>query len=239
MILNTAGKNIKVKIERRNRKTIKISVESSEMLKVSAPSWVDNEQIEKFLYSKKNWISDALERKSETEKVESDKYSTGNKIFLMGNAYIINTVESSNTPNVSVMESGNTIYILINPRTPGNIKKELVNDSMKNWYISHAKKHFPLRIRHFSNITGLYPEKIFYKFQKTRWGSCSGRKNINFNVNLIIAPESIIDYVILHELCHLKHLDHSKNFWNLMEKHMPDYKNRRKWLKENGHLIKI
>ncbi|MBU0727650.1 M48 family metallopeptidase, partial [Patescibacteria group bacterium] len=71
----------------------------------------------------------------------------------------------------------------------------------------------------------------------SRWGSCSDRKNLNFNWKLIMAPIEIIDYVVVHEMCHLKQMNHSSKFWNLVAEKMPDYKELRKWLKDNRYLL--
>ncbi|MDF2674900.1 MAG: hypothetical protein K0R09_3168, partial [Clostridiales bacterium] len=77
------------------------------------------------------------------------------------------------------------------------------------------------------------------KEQKTLWGSCSSKDNINFNWKLIMAPQAVLDYIVVHELCHLKHRDHSKNYWNLVEQIIPDHKEKRKWLKENGRSLVV
>ena len=76
--------------------------------------------------------------------------------------------------------------------------------------------------------------RIVIKEQKKRWGSCSSKGNLNFNWKLIFAPPEIIDYVVVHEMCHLKHMNHSKDFWWEVEQILPDYKERRKWLMEHG-----
>ncbi len=81
---------------------------------------------------------------------------------------------------------------------------------------------------------GVSYNKIALRFQKSRWGSCSLKGNLNFNCLLALCPEEVIDYVIIHELCHLKYMNHSKSFWLLVEKHCPNYKTHKKWLKDNG-----
>ena len=73
--------------------------------------------------------------------------------------------------------------------------------------------------------------------QKTLWGSCTPDGNLSFNCLLMLAPEDVRDYVVVHELCHLKHLNHSHAFWNAVERALPDYRNQKKWLKENGHTL--
>jgi len=96
---------------------------------------------------------------------------------------------------------------------------------------ANKKKAYALimdRIAHF-NQSGEFPVgKVFIKNQKTRWGSCSGKRNLNFNYKLLFLPENLRDYIIIHELCHLKEMNHSKNFWTLVSTHVPDYKTLRK-----------
>lgn len=78
---------------------------------------------------------------------------------------------------------------------------------------------------------------ITVRDQKTRWGSCSARGNLNFNWRLILAPEPVLDYVVIHELAHRKEMNHSKQFWDIVEAMMPDYRTQRQWLKEHGDQL--
>ena len=103
---------------------------------------------------------------------------------------------------------------------------------------AQARMHLPVRTACFAKQMGVQYERISIRHQKTRWGSCSGRGNLNFNCMLMAMPESIQDYVIVHELCHLKEMNHSPAFWAQVEKVLPDYKERRAWLKENGSKAK-
>ena len=89
----------------------------------------------------------------------------------------------------------------------------------------------------FAQKMGVDYGRISIRDQKTRWGSCSVKGNLNFNWRLILAPEQVLDYVVVHELAHRKEMNHSKKFWNLVEAVLPDYKSRRGWLKENGDLL--
>lgn len=90
------------------------------------------------------------------------------------------------------------------------------------------------RVRHYEKLMGLSCNKITVRDQKTRWGSCSSKGNLNLNYRLAYMPPEILDYVVVHELAHLRHMDHSREFWALVETYLPDYKECRKWLKEHG-----
>lgn len=97
-----------------------------------------------------------------------------------------------------------------------------------------ALKVIPERVEYFAKVIGVTYGKITIRNQKTRWGSCSSKGNLNFNCLLMLAPPEVLDYVVVHELCHRKQMNHSKAFWSEVEKVLPDYKEARKWLKEDG-----
>lgn len=98
-----------------------------------------------------------------------------------------------------------------------------------------ALEYIPKRVEYFSKIIGVTYGRITIRNQKTRWGSCSSKGNLNFNCLLMLTPPEVIDYVVVHELCHRKQMNHSKKFWAEVEKILPDYKESIKWLKL--HLI--
>ena len=97
-----------------------------------------------------------------------------------------------------------------------------------------ALKVIPERVEYFAKVIGVTYGKITVRNQKTRWGSCSSKGHLNFNCLLMLAPPEVLDYVVVHELCHRKQMNHSKAFWLEVEKVLPNYKEVRKWLKEEG-----
>ncbi|MDO8804161.1 MAG: M48 family metallopeptidase [Elusimicrobiota bacterium] len=102
----------------------------------------------------------------------------------------------------------------------------------------NAKEMITARVGHWAAALGLEYGRVFIKDQRTLWGSCSGRKNLNFNWRLAAAPPEALDYVVIHELCHLREMNHSKRFWDLVRAACPDYKARRKWLRDNSALVR-
>lgn len=100
-----------------------------------------------------------------------------------------------------------------------------------------ALEKIPERVRYYAEIMKVAYGRITIRNQKTRWGSCSGKGNLNFNCLLMLAPEKVIDYVVVHELCHLIEMNHSKAFWEQVERVMPDYKVQKQWLKDHGNEI--
>lgn len=114
-------------------------------------------------------------------------------------------------------------------------------------YREKARGHITARVQHYisqmnqSGIEGIRTgySTLSIRDQKSRWGSCSSRGTLSFNYRLIFAPPRVLDYVVVHELCHLTHMNHSKNFWNLVAQVMPDYKQHKKWLREHGQELNL
>jgi len=127
--------------------------------------------------------------------------------------------------------------------TPEEAKRMQVMDQR---FRKAAKEYFPKRVAYYHSLTGGHYTKITIRDQKTRWGSCSSNGTLSFNYRLMYAPPRILDYVVVHELCHLTHMNHSKEFWNMVASIMPEYKTYRQWLKDHGgelniayHLVKV
>ena len=106
-------------------------------------------------------------------------------------------------------------------------------------YRQAAKEYIPKRVAYYAELLDVTYATISIRDQKTRWGSCSSKGNLSFSWRLILAPPKVLDYVVVHELCHRKEMNHSPRFWALMESIIPDYKIHRKWLKENGEKLTI
>ncbi len=100
-----------------------------------------------------------------------------------------------------------------------------------------AKKVIPGRVAFYAKQMGVSYNRISIRHQKTRWGSCSELRNLNFNCLLMLAPAEVLDYVVVHELCHLKEMNHSASFWKEVERVLPNYRKPQKWLKENGPAL--
>lgn len=109
-----------------------------------------------------------------------------------------------------------------------------LTEAEKNELRKNAKILITKRVEYFAKLMGVEYKRISVKFQKTRFGSCSTKKNLNFNALIALMSPEILDYVIVHELSHLKEMNHSATFWHEVEKVIPNYKQKRKWLKENG-----
>ena len=109
--------------------------------------------------------------------------------------------------------------------------------ALENRYRNAAREVFTNRVEYYHRFTGGHYTSITIRDQKTRWGSCSSKGNLNFNWRLIFAPEEVVDYIVVHELAHRKEMNHSRAFYNVVASVLPDYKVQEKWLKENGEKL--
>lgn len=115
---------------------------------------------------------------------------------------------------------------------------QLTDDRIRE-LAKQACQIIPQRVTYYAEKMGVTYGRITIRNQKTRWGSCSSKGNLNFNCMLMLAPREVLDYVVIHELCHRKEMNHSKRFWKEVEKVMPDYEVHKKWLKDNGSILLI
>jgi predicted metal-dependent hydrolase len=149
------------------------------------------------------------------------------KVMLLGRTYSLSFAERQSYSDVVFIDNDKIkVY-----KSSTNFTHSSV---LKQWLRNVAKDYIPKRTEELAERHGFSYKKIFVRSQKTRWGSCSSAKNLNFNWRLILTPRNCCDYVILHELCHLKEMNHSNKFWSLVEGYMPSYKNAEIWLKEEG-----
>ena len=116
-------------------------------------------------------------------------------------------------------------------------KKLVITEQERRQGMEAARQYIPQRAAYFAAKMGVSYNRITIREQKTRWGSCSGKGNLNFNWKLMLMPREILDYVVVHELAHRKEMNHSPRFWQIVEAELPDYRERRAYLKKYGTII--
>jgi len=121
----------------------------------------------------------------------------------------------------------------------GSDNPELIQDSLESWYKQHALAKLTEKTKRYAQTIDVTYASVGIKLYKSRWGSCSVEGDIDFNWHIIMAPNRIVDYIVVHELCHLIHHDHSPKFWKQVERVMPDYAECKEWLKMNGDSLKL
>lgn len=221
------------------RKTIGIIVDMNGEVKVSAPLRISEKQIKEVVQKKADWIvkkvNEVIERNSN---LVSRQFVSGEKFLYLGKEYTLEIVERD-LGKVEVLMQEDTVVVYISQGLSEESRKQAIKEALIKLYRQRFAETVKERIEKYSLQLKATPCKVVIKDQKTRWGSCSKKGNINLNWRLIMAPIDIIDYVVVHELCHLKVMNHSKDFWNLVESIQPNYHESRKWLNVNGNRLGI
>ncbi|MFA6939992.1 MAG: SprT family zinc-dependent metalloprotease [Clostridiaceae bacterium] len=224
MIIKINNKPISVEIKYSRRKTVYLRIVSQDSIEIRSPFGINNKKLLDFIIRNQVWIINELNEASINTKVRL--YKDGEVFFYQGQVYTLK-VHIGHNDFVLIDKSDNTINIKC------KYSKD-VKDVLIKWYKAQAGYYIKERVNYYQNVIGVRSDKISIKNQKTLWGSCSTKKNLNFNMRLIMMPHHVVDYVIVHELCHLIHFNHSKEFWGKVEEIIPDYIETRKYLKQNG-----
>ena len=127
--------------------------------------------------------------------------------------------------------------LLMKARQRDAEKVQPLSEEERNLSREAAREAIGQKLWYYASRMGVTYGRVSIRDQKTRWGSCSAEGNLNFNWRLIMAPPGVMDYVVVHELAHRKEMNHSRNFWKVVEEAMPDYRKYKAWLKENGNIL--
>ena len=217
------------KLIRSNRKSFSIELDRDANLTLRAPKRANMNEIREVIIDKKPWI---LKKRKQIldnpKKIVKKNFIEGEQFLFLGEAYPL-AVEN----NKYNFHFDGKHFVIRETYLPYG--KEIFT----KWYKIQAKQIFTQRILLFSSITNIPVNNVKITSAKTRWGSCSSKKNLNFSWKLVMAPSKVIDYVLVHELAHIIELNHSAKFWILVERMFPDYKKYKEWLDQNGYTLEI
>ena len=213
------------KIIRSKRKTIALIIQPNGDLIIRAPKRAKKREINALVKKHADWI---VKKQAEALKKQAafapHQFIEGEEFFFLGKSYALQYTGAKK----SILRLwGEKLQI-------ANSAQEKAEFVIEKWYKKEARQIFTKRVNFYAEKYGFEYNKLKLSSAKRRWGSCSSIGNINLTWRLVMMPQEIIDYVIVHELCHLREQNHSRAFWAQVEAILPDYKKRRKWLKENG-----
>lgn len=218
---------------RSKRKTLALHINREGHLIVRAPMKLAFAKIEEFVLSKTHWIHQAklkMQQRGEHRKQNVKQFAEGETFLYLGKEYAL----KFHSDEEIILREALCFPISYLSQGLSQAKKYLII-----WYQNQALAYISERAAFYAKITGWHYQSLKISKARTRWGSCHPRGSVSFSWRLILAPIEIIDYVIVHELAHLINHDHSFRFWNRVESILPDYKFRRKWLKEKGDSLTI
>jgi len=204
---------------------------------VIAPAWMPLWMINNFIERKRDWVETQLKKYTGVFSTAQKQYQNGEDFYFLGTKVTLSVVEIEEPKRTLVSLEENSLKVTISTHITGEKKREEIRNSISRWYLENGVAHITEKVNRFTNILSVNYSKIAIKKVSSIWGSCSAKNNLNFNQQLIMAPHEIIDYVVIHEVCHLVHRDHSSRFWSLVRSLDPDYKQHRQWLRRNRELL--
>jgi len=234
--INFGQKTIPYTVRHSQRaQTAKLRITAEKGLEVVLPFRLPADAIEEFLQSNEKWILKHIDRPEYTPPPPR-RFVTGETLLFLGNEFRLEVATVTDEEEAVEWEPGH-VLVTVSDLLPPAERPTRVRRLLESWYRHQALDCFVERTRDISKQLGLQVHWVRVRDQKTRWGSCSSRGNINYNWRLIMAPPQVIDYVVVHELCHLKIPNHSAAFWRMVGASVPWYPDCVRWLRENGHTL--
>lgn len=240
LILNGAG-DLSYRLTRslKRKRTMQVSIQRSGTVDVSAPASFSIRTIEEFLQLKSGWIDRKIKTFKEQELLRANRVAGQPKLLYLGEEFpVLWRASGSHWGKIDFAQGGWTIDV------PAHVEPSSVTEYIKafleKWYKSRAQSVIEERVALHARRMGESPSQIRIRSPKRLWGSCHPVKRVvHFNWKLIMAPVDVLDYVVIHELSHLRVADHSKRFWSLVAKFSPDHGAHKMWLRLNMHRFEL
>ena len=200
-------------IYRARTKSAEITI-ADEVVNVIVPNSLPETQIRRLITKRLAWIKKTMVAQAKAGKPKVIEYVNGESFPYLGKNYRLKIVNGEEP--AAKLKSG---YLWVTASNTEGIK-----EAIKQWYFRLAQKRLIEKTDRFSEMLGVSPRSVSIKDFKTKWGSCSKNGDIAYNWKIIMASNNLVDYVVIHELCHLKELNHSARFWKLLDRHKPDWR---------------
>ena len=224
---------IPYEVIRKDRKTVGIVVEPTGTVKVKAPLDLSDTKVQDIVDKKKDWIAKKIAKTQQIKKPvpKIQEPVSGESILYKNTYYKLLIHKKAKKSEIKLIGRNLNVYVHTKDESqlPGKVKELLIE-----WYKEKSYQYLEQRITRFAPYLGVQPKELQIRELKNRWGSCTGSENLIFNWRLIMAPISVIDYIVIHELTHLKEPNHSEQFWLIIESILPSYKKWKDWLFFNG-----
>ena len=219
----------------RKRKTMSIEVETTGEVTVIAPVGTSTDDIVEKVKSRAGWI---VSKQYESKFINDTKIKreavSGESYMYLGRNYSLDIRVDENIDNISVKLFQGKFVVNTYIKDEDLIKK-----AMENWYREKTLAKVKERVSYYSSYFNNEVTTVKVKEQKKRWASCTSKNELLFNWRCVMAPVFVLDYIVVHEMCHMEYKNHSKDFWNMVYAVMPDYEVRKSWLKNNGIKMDI
>ena len=215
------------------RKTSAIKIQKG-LVYIMVPKSLSQDAIKSLVFNKTRWINEKLSHQQGILALPAKVFKSGERYAYLGSEVTL-SINSGLSPNIKLLDD----QLIVTVRDPSLDCSDSIKALLMNWYKQQAVAVLKIKTQRYAMIMGVQPTSITIKTYKARWGSCSLSGAIQFNWKLMMAPDSVIDYVVVHELCHLLHHNHSPAFWAAVARYYPNYRNQSAWLKQHGASLEI
>lgn len=221
------------------RKTIGITVRPDQTVIVAAPKGTRRTSIAKKVRGKLAWIIRQRERNNVCRSSPHRSFRSGETLLYLGRQYQLKLMRTSAIADASIRCHQGRFHATVNSKLSTGEQAALVRKALELWYREHCKLRLEPCITRYEQKLGVTAASVEVREMKSRWGSASANGRIRFNWRIVMAPKSLFEYVVAHELCHLRHRSHSEEFWRLLSTAMPDHASRRQCLEHVGPNLSL
>ncbi len=212
----------------RHRRTLALQVNSLQQVTVLTPERLSEPTIDRFLRGRAGWVLEKLHYFAElARQYPTKEYVSGENFLVKGHVYRLKVIVDPTYPRPFVELLDGRLFVRVDD-------KESAQVAVRSWYKAEAERLVKESVERLSPRLGVVPKRIWISNQRRRWASCSSVGNLRFNWRVAMLPGPVLDYVVAHELSHMKVHNHSAGFWSTVRSILPDYEKRRVWLRTNG-----
>jgi len=216
------------------RKSISIVVHHTKRVEVKAPTGTPASYIHGLAEKKVSWIAKRLAMLDSMANIPVErKYQEGEVFFFLGTPFTLSVTRGTPTGGISCKDGH--LKVNIPQSLPPQDHPNYARKQVQEWYRTQADRIIGEKLQEYALVLGIEPPLFRLRNVRRRWGSCNHKNNLNFNTRLLMAPIDLVEYVVMHELCHVRHKNHSRKFWDSLRDVMPEYRERRERLKREGH----
>lgn len=201
-------------------------------IKLAIPEKLSDTEIKQLIKRRSFWIKQKIKQQASIVPYRPKEYVSGESFPYLGRNYRLKLLHHEGTG--VKLKDGYLECSISKKADPQKVKEILVS-----WYKEHALERLIEKTERYSKIIRANPQSVDIKDYKARWASCSSNGKITYNWRIILAPHHIVDYIVVHELCHIMHPNHSTDYWKSVKNILPDYKECREWLRSNGNALNL
>lgn len=228
------GFEFPVEVIRTDRKKSASIYLDGEGIKVRVPESLSDSRVRDLIEKKSQWIKRKLREAELTVPPRPKEFVSGETFSYLGRNYRLKVIPGGK-PSLKLRGGYLEATISGSPKT----REEEVRSLLVGWYQKHAQERLEEKTHRYAKILQVEPKCVSVKDYKSQWGSCSTTGNLSYNWRIVMAPHRIVDYVVVHELCHLLEHNHSPDYWRHVERIVPDFKECREWLRRNYERLRL